>query len=339
MVGIAIIGTGGISKKHIAAALNFPKRCEIRALCNRDTTKAEKLCGEFNLSAEIFSDYTKLIGDPSIGLAIVCTPPASHAQITLDFFKNGRHVLVEKPMALTLEEAGRMLSAGRDGGPVFSVVSQNRFISGYAKLKSIVDSGLLGRIKFAQVNSYWWRGKSYHSLPWRGMYKSEGGGVTTSQAIHHIDLLLWIMGMPNKVTSTVKNFGHPDAEVEDLSVAIFEYDDAVAVFTASQLHHGSRSLIELQGEHASISWPFCVNANIEKPDGFPIENKKLKSEIESFYDSLKDIEYEPFTAQLDDVLTAIETEGQPLVSATDGYRAMELIGKIYRTAGIAIANR
>ena len=131
---------------------------------------------------------------------------------------SGKHVLVEKPMASSLEECDKMLKAAKESGKTLAVIAQNRFRTTIMSLKNILDKQLIGRINYAQIDSLWWRGHSYYDLWWRGCWDKEGGGCTLNHAVHHIDMMCWMMGLPDKVTSVLGNVAHDNAEVEDISL-------------------------------------------------------------------------------------------------------------------------
>ncbi|GFN33971.1 Gfo/Idh/MocA family protein [Paenibacillus xylaniclasticus] len=334
MLKIAIIGTGSISSAHIEAYLQFGSRCRIVAVANRDIDKAQQQLDHFGLKAKIVSDYKELLND-DIDLVSICTPPYTHAPITIDFLEAGKHVLVEKPMASSLAECDAMNEAARKNGRILSVVAQNRFKSPMMKLKSILDNQMIGPIVHAQVDSFWWRGHSYYDLWWRGTWEKEGGGCTLNHAVHHIDALLWMMGRPSELVSVMTNTSHDNAEVEDLSIAILRYQNgALAQITSSVVHHGEEQQLIFQGAKGRVSLPWRVAASSARPNGFPVPNTELVDEINAAYDQLPDVPYEGHAGQIDNVLTAIETGEPVLIDGEDGRRALELIVGIYKAASL-----
>ena len=241
MLNVAVIGTGNISPAHIKAYLEFPERCRIVALCDIYPEKAEAKKKDFHIDgAKVYASHKDIIKDDiKIDLVSVCTPPFTHAQIAIDFLEAGVNVIVEKPMAASLHECDQMLEAERRSGKMLAVIAQNRFTDSYMKLKSVLDSGVIGRVLHAQVNSYWWRGHCYYDLWWRGAWATEGGGCTLNHAVHHIDMLGWMLGTPEKVTAVLSNAAHDNAEVEDISVAAMQYPGGtLAQVTSSVIHHG-----------------------------------------------------------------------------------------------------
>ena len=333
MIQVGIIGLGGISRTHIETYRKFSNRCRIVALTDTDTEKAELKKNEGGFAADVYDDYRKLLSHPNIDLVSVCTPPYTHASITQDALDAGKHVLCEKPMASSLAECDAMLAAQARCGKILGIIAQNRYRNPTQKLKSILDSGRVGRILHSQVNSYWWRGHSYYDLWWRGTWAKEGGGCTLNHAVHHIDLFQWMMGMPEEVRAVMTNTAHDNAEVEDLSIAILRYaKGSLAQVTSSVVHHGEEQKIIFQTEKARISFPWKIYASLSRSNGFPDRNPKLENEIETLYQNLPDLPYELYEGEFDDMFTAIETGRPVLVDGVEGRKTLELITAIYQAA-------
>lgn len=334
-MNVAIVGTGNIAPMHINGLLEFPDRCKIVALCDIYPEKAEAMKKKYNLDCEIFDDHKKMLASGiKIDLVHVCTPPYVHAEIAINSMNAGKHVVVEKPMAASLEECDAMLEAEKRNKVVMSCIAQNRFRNSIYRLKKTADSGIAGKICCAHVNSYWWRGHCYYDLWWRGLWEKEGGGPTLNHAVHHIDMLNWIEGsLPEEVTAMLANVMHDNSEVEDLSIAVLRYKDgSLAQVTSSVVHHGEEQGIVLQCSDAKISAPWDVKAELSRPNGFPVDggNKELTGKIEEFYRSIPDLAYEGHTGQIEDVLNAIEKGTKPLITGIDGRMTIELITAIYK---------
>lgn len=332
MQKVAIIGAGAISRAHIDGFLQFKDRCQIAALCDIYPDKAEAKKEEYGLVAKVVSDYKELLHD-GIDLVSICLPPYEHARTAIDFLNAGIHVLVEKPMASSLEECDLMIEAAQKSGKVLSVVAQNRFTNPIMKLKKMLDTGLAGPILHAQVDSFWWRGHCYYDLWWRGTWEKEGGGCTLNHAVHHIDALLWMMGRPSQVQAFMSNVAHDNAEVEDLSIAMLRFPNgALGQITSSVVHHGEEQQFIFQGQHARISAPWKIYASSSKSNGFPEKNAELEEQLQQAYERLPDLPYEGHAAQIDNVLRAIETGEPPLIDGVSGRTTLEMIMAIYTAA-------
>nr|WP_201468867.1 Gfo/Idh/MocA family oxidoreductase [Microbacterium hydrocarbonoxydans] len=332
MLRIGIIGTGGIADAHISGYLAFPEDCEITAVADVVPGKAEEKARAFDLEGvTAFDDPAAMIASGLVDLVSIATPPSTHAALAIAALDAGVHVLVEKPMAPSLEECDAMLAAQQRSGRVLSVVAQNRFRDDMATLKEIVDSGLLGAISHVRVDSAWWRGLPYYDLWWRGTWEKEGGGCTLNHAIHHIDLLLWLLGSPGEVTAMLANAQHDNAEVEDLSVAILRYDRGLAQLTSSVVNHGQEQAIVIQGAAARVSQPFSVVAERSRIDGFPEEggDAEAVSRIERLVAARTPLVHLGHEGQIGDVLGAIREGRPPIADGHDGRNAVEVVTAIY----------
>ncbi len=209
MINVAVIGAGAISGFHIEGYLAFPERCRVVAVADIDVAKARRQIAKYRLDAVAVGGIDAIVTGPGVDLASVCTPPATHAEIAGRLLQAGIHTLCEKPMAPSLAECDAILAAAQRSGAILSVVAQNRFTTPMMKLKQVLDSGLAGRVLHAQVDSYWWRGPSYYDLWWRGTWQSEGGGCTLNNAVHHIDALQWMVGMPVEIQAMGRSARSP----------------------------------------------------------------------------------------------------------------------------------
>jgi predicted dehydrogenase len=356
MLKIAIVGVGSISRLHLEAYAAFPEKCTIVALCDIVPEKCEDRKTTAALThAHVFDTHEGMLAAMAgeIDLVSICTPPFVHAKIAVDCLNAGCNVLVEKPMAASLEECDAMVAAGTASGKILACVAQNRFRDPIASLKKVVASGKIGKVLHAQIDSFWWRGFHYYDLWWRGKWETEGGGCTLNHAVHHIDMLLWMLGMPEKVTAVITNTAHSNAEVEDLSVAILQYGEsavcakgALAQITASVVHHGEEQQLIFQGTKARVSAPWKVVANVAGPNAFPLpdHNAALEKDLTAFVDSQPPLPYTAHTGEIADVIAATEKRqggdpnATPAITGSDGRNTVELITAIYKagTTGSAV---
>lgn len=335
MIRVAVVGTGNISHAHISAYLRFPERCRIVALVDIIPEKAQLMKEKYHLDADVFSDHREIL-DRDIDLVDVCTPPYVHAEISINALNAGKNVVCEKPMAASLAECDAMLKARDASGKKLSIIAQNRFREPIRNLKALLDSGLAGRIRHAEIDSFWFRGHSYYDLWWRGTWEKEGGGCTLNHAVHHIDMLGWMMGTPKRVTSVLANTGHDNAEVEDLSVSVMEYPLALATVTASVVHHGEEQRLVFQCEKAKIAAPYSVFASQPQPNGFPLKtpDPDFEKQAAELIASLPPLRWEMHEGQLENVLTALEKDTEVAITGEDGRRTIELITAIYEAGAL-----
>lgn len=335
MLKVAILGTGAISNSHIEAYLRFKDRCQVVALVDLYPEKARAKVEQYGLDSEIYNDVHNLIDSGGFDLASVCLPPFAHAGTTVALLNAGKHVLVEKPMAPTLEECDQMIAAARKGQKLLSVVAQNRFKTPTMRLKMLLDSGLIGKILHAQVDSFWWRGHKYYDLWWRGTWEKEGGGCTMNHAVHHIDLFQWMMGMPSELQSLLTNLSHNNSEVEDLSITMMKFESgSVGQITTSLVHHAEEQQLAFQGERASVAVPWKVRACRELDNGFPEQDPDFEAVVQGAYDALPEVIYSGHDGQIANMLTAIAGEESLLIDGEEGRKTVELVTAIYQSGNL-----
>ncbi|NMA22633.1 MAG: hypothetical protein GX938_03885 [Spirochaetales bacterium] len=178
----------------------------------------------------------------------------------------------------------------------------------------------------------WWRGTNYYDLWWRGTYEQEGGGCTLNHAVHQIDILQWLVGMPKSVLSVMSNVAHPNSEVEDLSLSILRYEGMLAQIASTLVEHDEKQEFLFAAENASFSIPWSLKAVKQLPNGFFEPSEEMERTLESRYESLESLAFEGHTAQIEDVLQAIQSGGVPVVDGIQGKNAVELICAMYKSS-------
>ena len=331
--GIAIIGTGAIAKAHIEGYLALDSMCEIRALCDIYPEKGEALKEEFSLShATIYADYHEMLENDNIDVVSICLPPSVHAPVSIDAMNAKKHVLVEKPMAPSLAECDAMILASNENGVLLSPVAQNRFKTDSMKLKKMLDQQVSGKVLHAVVNSLWYRGGNYYDLWWRGTWEKECGGVMTSHAVHQIDLLLWMVGMPLEVTAVISNVGHDNSECEDIGIAILRYKEMIGQITSSLVAHDEGQELIFHTEKAQLSLPYRSYCSSPLENGFPEDDETAKKNIDNIYHSMEECEITGHSAQISNFLHAIDGKEDLLIDGEQGRSTIELIHAIYLSA-------
>ncbi|MGH2565854.1 MAG: Gfo/Idh/MocA family protein, partial [Ginsengibacter sp.] len=218
----AIIGCGKIAAVHAQALKNI-ELTEFVAVQSRTASKAEEFGTRFGVQP--YTDIVTMIKREGIEVVVICTPHPVHAAPAITAFQNGAHVLVEKPLAITLQDCDAMISAAVSSKKKLGVVSQRRFYPPVERMKKAIDDGKIGKPMLGQVVMYGWRDEAYYkSDPWRGSWEKEGGGVLVNQAPHQLDVLQWLMGSEMaELYGVWQNINHPYIEVEDTAVAIITF--------------------------------------------------------------------------------------------------------------------
>lgn len=225
-----------------------------------------------------------------------------------------------------------MIKAAEDNNRILSVVAQNRYKTPNQKVKALLDEGAVGQVVSATVNSLWWRGENYYDIWWRGTWEGETGGCLANHAVHHIDLMQWMLGMPDTVNAFISNVAHSNSECEDLAAAILRYPDKVVQLNASLVNHSEEQALLFHGRRASISVPWQVTASKAQPNGFPEKDVDTEAEIKKRYDALPELPVEGHPAQIKNFLRAILGQEQLLIDGVQGRNTIELLAAIYKSA-------
>lgn len=251
-IGIAVIGISGVGRSHLQAAKDTPG-FELRAVCDVNAQAAEACAKELGVAA--YTDHKAMFkADPQIKAVSIATPHWFHPPIAIDAAKAGVHVLSEKPIAVTVSDADRMIAAHKKAKTTLAVVYQQRFRPALAKARELVASGALGRVNRTLLVAADYRTNAYYaSAGWRATWKGEGGGVLLNQAPHDLDLFQWICGaMPSEIFAKTETKMHP-IEVEDCANALLWYaNGAIGYLYASTCEIPRDQRIEIAGDKGKL---------------------------------------------------------------------------------------
>ncbi len=250
-VRIAVIGTKGMGRGHIKA-INAVERARLGAVCDVDAEEARKAGEEFGVPH--FADLKEMLRVEVCDAVSVCTPHWFHPSITVSAAKAGKHVLTEKPMAVTVADADRMIKACKKAGVVLRVIFQHRQAPLRRAARKLIESGELGEIGRTLLVSTGCRTNNYYRQGgWRATWKGEGGGVLLNQAPHALDQLVWLSDMmPDRVYGVTETCLHP-IEVEDRASAVLRYPNgAVGYVHVSTTEAPSDQLIEIAGNKGKL---------------------------------------------------------------------------------------
>ncbi len=344
-VRFGIIGYGIIAREH-AKAIKAAAGADLISVCGRDEKKREAFASEFGISARC--DVFEMVKYDHIDAVVIATPHPLHHDQTLEALDAGCHVLVEKPMALTVAEATDMIIAAEKAGKVLSVVSQRRWYPSNMRIRDAIDGGKLGTPILAQLSLLGWRGQAYYeSAPWRGTWDMEGGGILINQAPHLLDLLHWFLGPVSSVYGQWSNFNHPYIEVEDSAVATVNFESgALASILVSNSQnpdiHRHIHICGSTGAVVSSTYGFVMETD-GKRDTFSVPVNDIwtlkgeadylsdfQEEDREFFASI-DPETYFFTRQIEDVVHSIVRGTDPLVRGEDGRETMKIIEGIYES--------
>lgn len=239
MFKTAIVGCGGIARTH-ATYLSKMENVEIVAVCDILNERAEYLKNTYAPNAQIFDDYVKMLDTVKPDVLHVCTPHYLHSEMAIAALKRDIHVLLEKPVSITMAQVNELIEAEKESNAKICISFQNRYLNRNKTAKQLIDSGKAGKVLFANGTVLWHRDAPYYiDSHWRGFMATEGGGVMINQAIHTLDLMLWMCGDPEKLTAMTANYHLKDViDVEDTASTYITFKNgAKGMFYATTAHY------------------------------------------------------------------------------------------------------
>jgi UDP-N-acetyl-2-amino-2-deoxyglucuronate dehydrogenase len=339
MVGFAIVGCGMIARFHARAVADVPG-ARVAALVSRSTANAKKMADELGLNCELYSDLAPALSCRDVDAVIITTPSGAHMEPAVAAANAKKHVVVEKPLEITLERCDRIIDACEKKRVQLCTIFPSRFGDANQTLKSAVTAGRFGRLALGETTCKWWRPQSYYDEGgWKGTQALDGGGALMNQAIHSVDLLLWLMGPPTHVSGFTAMLAHERIEVEDTAVACLRFaSGALGVIQATtSVHPGLPKTIAIHGDRGTavieqddvLRWDF----NPETPEDRAIKQRfAQRVGASGGASNPASISHVGHARQLNDFVQAIETGRPPLVDGREGRRAVEVILAVYQAA-------
>jgi predicted dehydrogenase len=339
MFGVAIVGCGMIARFH-AKALAEVADARLVALVSRDAGKAKRLADELQLSCDIDTDLRRILTRRDVDIVTVCTPSGAHREPAVAAADAGKHVVVEKPLEITLERCDAIIDACRRNGVQLCTIFPSRFADANVALKKAVEAGKFGRVTLGETTCKWWRPQAYYDEGgWKGTKALDGGGALMNQAIHNVDLLLWMMGRATQVSGFTGMLAHERIEVEDTAVACLRVESgALGVIQATTsvqpgypktiAVHGDRGSVVIEQEDV-VRWDFTPETDEDR-----VVRQRFAQKVGASGGASNPaaISHVCHARQLADFVQAIKTGSKPLVDGREGRRAVEVILGIYQAA-------
>ncbi len=335
--GFGIIGCGMIANFHARAIGDIPG-AKLVACHDAVPAAAERLAA--STGCKPYSTLEEMLADPAVDVVTIGTPSGAHMEPAVAAARAGKHVIVEKPLEITLKRCDAIIEACREAGVVLSTIFPSRFHDSSVHLKWAVEEGRFGRLTVGDAFVKWYRTQQYYdSGAWRGTWELDGGGALMNQAIHSVDLLLWLMGPAVEVRAQTGLLAHERIAVEDVAVATVRFaHGALGVIEASTaIYPGYLKRIEIHGSQGSavmeeediVKWDFAE----KKPRDEEI-HKKMASSISGGGGAADPaaIGHHGHARQFRDVLRAIKKGRAPLIDGAEGRRSVELILAVYKAA-------
>ncbi|MFT3880853.1 MAG: Gfo/Idh/MocA family oxidoreductase [Gemmatales bacterium] len=339
MLGVGIIGCGMIARFHAAALAEIPQT-KLVALQSRNPASAEKVKQAVGSDARYYASIEEMLRHPGLDMVIICTPSGNHLEPAKLAAAAGKHVVVEKPLEITLERCDQLIDACTKAGVKLCTIFPSRFADANVVLKQAVDQGRFGRLTLGETTVKWWRSQEYYDEGgWKGTQALDGGGALMNQAIHNVDLLQWLMGPVARISAFTAMLAHERIEVEDTAVACLQFrSGALGVIQATtSVWPGLPKTIGIHGNQGSavveqedlLRWEF---AKEQETDAAIRQRFAQKVGASGGSSNPAAISHEYHRRQLADFVEAIETGRQPVVDGKEGRKAVEIILGIYESA-------
>lgn len=330
-IGFGIIGCGVIADFHANALFGIPEDAVLVGVADARAESAQRFAQAKQVRA--FATVEEMLACPEIDVVTVCVPSGFHADIAIKAANAGKHIVVEKPMAITKEQLDAMEEACARNGVLLSSIAQSRFTNGVRMAKQAVEDGLLGKMVCADVYMKFNRTQEYYnSGGWRGTKAVDGGGALMNQGIHGVDLLLYLAGDVKSVYAVSKTLAR-QIEVEDTLSAVLEFKSgATGVIQATtSVYPGYPRRLELNGDKGTIVLEegALVRWDIENNTKQDIV---LQPTMFSSAATPTAISVDNHTKQFKDVIRALQTGTKPLIDIHEGRRPVDLILAIYKSA-------
>ena len=330
MLNFGLVGCGRIGIRH-ATLLSNMEHAKLTAVCDIDEKKAIEFSKKFNVP--FYTDYMAMAKKETLDVINICTPSGFHAKHTIDLVPYIDNIIVEKPMALKLEDADNMINTCKKEGTRLFIVKQNRFNLPIIKLREAVEKGRFGRIYLGTVRIHWRRAQKYYDMDnWHGTWSMDGG-VLTNQSSHHIDMLQWMLGPIKELFAYTDTFFHK-IEVEDTGIAVLRcHSGAMGTIeaTTNTSPEDLEGSINIYGEKGTVEiGGFAMNKIVT----WKFEKKLPEDEniIEKYSVNPPNVYGFGHKAYLEHVVDSIMNNKAGLIDGAEGKKSLEIIHSIYESA-------
>ncbi len=331
MMRMCIVGAGVIGHVHARLIASLPDEAVLAAVVDVDQQRAAELARQYG--ARSYTDVKDALAADDLDAFAVCVPSGLHPEIATAVIEAGRPVLIEKPLAITAAGAGRVEAAARASQLTVGVVSQRRFQQPVRFIRAAIDEGMLGKITSAVVESAFFRSQAYYeSGDWRGTLALDGGGALMNQGIHALDLMVWMLGRPVRVSAHTGCVAHTGIEVEDIVGATITFENgAIGVMLASTAANpGLPVRLAVHGDHGVV---VMDDERITRFESLVADAEKAVAPLQTAtvrpgWDPLDDAHREQYA----DFLRSIREHRDPYVTVADASRTLAVVLAIYESA-------
>ncbi|MCP3930713.1 MAG: Gfo/Idh/MocA family oxidoreductase [Bacteroidetes bacterium] len=332
-INIAIVGCGRIAQRH-AEHINNTEGLALVAACDIVPEKAQKMGKEYN--ASVHTDITDLLKNKNIDVVSICSPNGLHALHSIESLKACKHVLCEKPMAISVYDCGEMIKAAENANKRLFVIKQNRFNPPVNAIKWAIDNGRLGKINSVQLSCFWNRNEAYYENSWKGSKDLDGGTLYT-QFSHFVDLLYYLIGDVKEVKAFGNNFTHQDSiEFEDTGVVILKfYNEAIGTinYTVNSFGGNMEGSLTLFGDNGTvkIGGQYLNELEYQRIKDYKIENLPEGNKANNYGEYRGSMSNHDMIYQ--NLVDVLSNGGSISTNMFEGLKTVEIIDKIYAEIG------
>ncbi|WP_409309758.1 Gfo/Idh/MocA family protein [Pectobacterium sp. B1J-3] len=340
-IGFGLVGVGMIAGYHAKAIQEASKThpARIIGVCGLNEEEAKNFAQKNDISFYT-SQLSDLLKQPDLDVVCIVTPSGAHLEPALDAIAAGKHIIVEKPLEITIERIDAMLEAANKAGVIISAIFQARFGNGARAVKNALDQGRFGRLCLCSAYVKWHRDNQYYR-GWKGTQKLDGGGAVMNQAIHAIDLLHWFAGIPKQLFAFKTKAVHTHIETEDTACASFLFENgSLGILEATTAAYpGWERRIEICGELGSViieddrivRWDFKTSF----PEDIEIHQMN-KEESKSGASAPDQIGIAGHTQQIKEMIEAILLNKPLSINAVESRNTVAIVQGIYQSANTGL---
>ncbi len=336
-LGFGIIGCGMIADFH-ARAIAETNGAKLIGCTSRRVESADQFSAKHRCQS--YRDLASMLRDDAVGAVVICTASGAHRDPAVVAAKAGRHVVVEKPLEITLARCDAIIKACDQAGVKLATIFQSRFAPCWQHLKRAIDQGRFGHLSLGDAYVKWYRTQQYYDQgAWRGTWQLDGGGALMNQAIHTVDLLLWLMGPVSRIAAHSATVAHERIEVEDVLTASVQFESGAlgTIEATTAAFPGYHKKIEIHGSQGSVSIEEdrIVRWDFAKPIAADRQILALMQGEKSVAGGAADpaaISHAGHLAQYRDFVAAVRRDQTPAVDGHEGRRSVALTLAAYRAA-------
>ena len=337
MINVGIIGCGAISKMHIDSYLQIPET-KIVAVSDANEANAKRIAD--GLSVDWYTDFYQMLERKDIDLVSVCTPSGLHGMAAIAAAKAGKHVVVEKPLDVTLSKIDSVIKACDDYGVQLHCIFNNRYREGNQFLKKAITAGRFGQMINANASIRWYRDQDYYlKSNWHGTLALDGGGALMNQSIHYVDLLIWMMGDVESLSAYTATLLHKTIEAEDTAVAALRFKNGAlgTILATTSTYPGYPAELQFVGERGSASivdgiikqWAFIDHDPLDAEAALywrdvAVDNERASSPMAFSCNEHK--------RQIERSISSILSNSKPEIGGLDARRSVALVLAVYESS-------